>query len=234
MRWIGSDMGLVLQAHSHLQYKMSVLSKLFTPSGKKFYDLFEQVTTNLTRLSAVFQESFSIEERVKRKNVLDKIESLEQRNDEATHRLFVELSRNYITPFDREDIHFMASSLDDIADYMWGTAKQMYYFDISPGNETSQRVAETVILYTQKLAEAIKGLRNQRELNAMIAILKEMRTLTSKVDDEINNAQFSLLNTEMDIVEQIKLTDHYAMLQKLNDKCSEVINVLEGIVIKYG
>lgn len=226
-------MGLALhRAYSYLY--MSVLSKLFTPSGKKFYDLFEQVTTNLTKMSTIFRESISIEERVRRKSVLDKIEGLEQRNDEATHRLFVELSRNYITPFDREDIHFIVSSLDDIADYVWGTAKQMYYFDVAANNEASIEVAETLVLYVQRLAEAIKGLRNQRELKAMIAILKDMRELTGKMDNIVNEAQFELLDDRQDVLEMIKMIDHFAMLQKLSDKCGDVINVLEGMVIKYG
>lgn len=213
---------------------MSVLSKLFTPSGKKFYDLFEQVTLNLDKMAKVFQECVSIEDRRARKPVLDRVEGFEQRNDDATHRLFVELGRNYITPFDREDIHFMASSLDDIADYMWGTAKQMYYFDVEANSKGTQEVAATLTEYIQKLNEAIKGLRNQRDLKAMINILEQMRKLTSRSDKAIVQAQFDLVEEKTDAVEMIKLHDHYGMLQNLNNKCADVINVLEGMVIKYG
>lgn len=213
---------------------MSVLTKLFTPSGKKFYDLFEQVTFNLERLSVTFEESLGIDDRYKRKSILDKIESLEQKNDDSTHKLFVELGRNYITPFDREDIHFLASSLDDIADYTWGTAKQMYYFDVDNSSGWTLKVAQALRQYIAKLSEAIKGLRNQRDLKAMIDILSDMRATTSSVDTLITDAQFELLKKNENAVEMIKLHDHYDMLQNLNNKCSDVINVLEGMVIKYG
>lgn len=212
---------------------MSVLTKLFTPSGKKFYDLFEQVSGNLSQLSTTFSEYISIPERTKRKPLLDKIERLEQKNDEATHRLFVELSRNYITPFDREDIHYMASSLDDIADHIWGTSKQMYYFDIDINVIATKEVADNIILFVKKLSEAVAGLRNRRELSAMTSILEDMRKINSQLDNNITLARTAMFEDKAATVEMIKLSDHYGMLQNLVNKCGEVVNVLEAMIIKY-
>lgn len=212
---------------------MSVLTKLFTPSGKKFYDLFEIVTENLTQQAAVFAENIAATDRPKRKSLLDKIERLEQKNDDATHKLFVELSRNYITPFDREDIHAMASSLDDIADYIWGTAKQMYYFDIDIDVDITHNVADLIIDFVKKLSEVIKGLRNRRELGALVALLADMRKVTYATDDALTSARTQLFGNGVDPLNVIKLSDHYGMLQNLSNKCSDVVNVLEGMVIKY-
>lgn len=212
---------------------MSALSSIFTPSGKKFYDLFELVADNLKQQSTAFVENIGIEQRTARKSSLDKIERLENKNDEATHKLFVELGRNYITPFDREDIHQMASALDDIADYIWATAKQMYYFDINVKVAATKSIAKSFVSFIDKLSEAVRGLRNRRDLTAMIAILGEMRKITSDTDNKINDSRTSLFNDSKDPIEIIKLSDHYTMLQNLSNKCGDVTNVLEAMIIKY-
>lgn len=213
---------------------MSAISKLFTPSGNKFYTLFEDVDKNLKKLGQLFFDFTSIENREEHKVILHKIELIEEANDALTHRLFVELGKNFITPFDREDIHYMASSLDDIADHVWGTTKQMYYFNIIPIDDTTKEIANDLVRFTELLSDAIKGLRNRRALSALSSILTEMRGVTSDGDNIIGMAIFNLFNEEQKPLEVVKLNDHYGMLQQLNNKCADVINVLEGIIIKYG
>jgi len=212
---------------------MSALTKIFTPSGKKFYDLFEQVADNLDEMASTFSEFIATKDRNQRKSVLNKIERLENKNDDATHKLFVELGRNFITPFDREDIHFIATSLDDVADNIWATAKQMYYFDIDHANTITGEVAENIVIFVGKLSETVRGLRNRSDLSKLIAITKDMRKVTSKMDDIISTALFDLFEHKGDPIAMIKLTDHFNMLQNMNNKCGEVINVLESMVIKY-
>ena len=200
---------------------------------KSFYDLFEQVADNLKLQSEAFVENIGLEQRSARKNSLDKIERLEHKNDEATHKLFVELGRNYITPFDREDIHQMATALDDVADYIWATAKQMYYFDIDVKVSATKEIAECIVSFVNKLSEAMRGLRNRRDLSAMIAILADMRKITSQTDDAINKSRTEVFEENTDPIEVIKLSDHYNMLQNLSNKCGDVTNVLEAMIIKY-
>ncbi|MCB0699072.1 MAG: DUF47 family protein [Chitinophagales bacterium] len=213
---------------------MNALDKLFTPSGNKFFSLFEEADDNLRKLGQLFFETMNTDDKDARKGLLDRIEKLEQENDALTHRLFVELGKNFITPFDREDIHYMASSLDDIADFVWGTAKQMYYFDIVPIDDTTKEIANDLVKFTELLSDAIKGLRNRRELTALNSILTEMRGVASDGDNVISMAIFNLFNEEQPPINVIKLSDHYDMLQQLNNKCTDIINVLEGIIIKYG
>ncbi len=212
---------------------MSVLSKLFTPAGKKFYELFEQVAGNLNDMAGLFSQHLRVDDRKTRKPLLDKIEMLEHKNDEVTHKLFVELGRNFITPFDREDIHFISSSLDDIADYMWGTAKQVYYFDINLQNAVSGEVAGRLVNFMQLLGETIQGLSDRKGLHSQVAILEQMRELTGTSDTIITKAITGLFDNETSTVDMIKLSDHYNMLLKLNNKCGDVINVLEAMIIKY-
>lgn len=212
---------------------MSVLTKLFSPSGRKFYLLFDEVALNLKKCAELFLQFTTEVNREERKDVLDKIKQLESENDSLTHRLFVELGKNFITPFDREDIHYMASALDDVADYLWGTSKQMYYFELNTSSNTIVAIADNLIRYSEDLDKAIRALQNRRELHLLTDILNDLRKITSDNDNYISTALFTLFNEEKDSLEVVKYNDHYTMLQELNDKCAEVINVLEGIIIKY-
>lgn len=212
---------------------MTTLTKLFTPGGKKFFDLFEQVADNLDEMSSVFIDFINTKDRKQRKTVLNKIERLENKNDDTTHKLFVELGRNFITPFDREDIHFIATALDDVADNIWATAKQMYYFDIDQVNTSTADVATNLVSFVKQLSQTVRGLENRKDINALITIMKGMRKVTSEMDAIISKALFDMFEQKENPIEMIKLSDHYNMLQNLTNKCGDVTNVLESMVIKY-
>ncbi len=92
--------------------------KFFLPKDRIFYGLFEEVAATLVQMGGVFKTALQEQDLTKRDNILKSLENWEHKNDEITHRIFIELGRNFITPFDREDIHYLATSLDDIADYI--------------------------------------------------------------------------------------------------------------------
>ena len=91
--------------------------KIFMPKNRIFYELFEKVADNVSKMGSQLKDVVAEPDFDKRAALITQIEDLEHANDELTHNLFTELGRNFITPFDREDIHYLATSLDDIADY---------------------------------------------------------------------------------------------------------------------
>ena len=98
--------------------------KIFLPKNRIFYELFEKVADNVqtmgsTLKAVVFEPDFD-----KRASLITQLEDLEHANDELTHNIFTELGSNFITPFDREDIHYLATSLDDIADYIYAAGEK--------------------------------------------------------------------------------------------------------------
>ena len=214
---------------------MVSLKKLFATSGKKFYAHFLEVANNLEQIADVFLKYVQETDRVNKKRILDEIEAIENRNDTVTHKLFVELGRNYITPFDREDIHSLASSLDDIADNIWGTSKQMYYYHIDYDSNEVDEFANQLKMFSVHLRTALTGLQNRSKLSELMEMLNNMRSVSSKCDDLVSNLLFSLFDegNDKEAVDVIKLTDHYNMLQVVCNKCGEAINVLENVVIKY-
>ena len=190
---------------------MAGLKELFVPGGKKFYDLFEQVTENIMRVQQEFATYLQAPEKQQRKKIPDHIEFLESKNDDTTHLLFVELGRNFITPFDREDIHYMASTFDDIVDNVWGTTKQLFYFDIQPTEATIQ-VGLKMNEFATLLNKVMTMLRKRQSMNEATAELEQMRAITVECDKIVNTATFAVADAVKDPVETIKITDHYTRL----------------------
>ena len=103
---------------------------LFMPKNKVFYELFEGVAEKVLEMAVKLKEMVSEPDRNIRASILAQIEDLEHKNDENTHRIFTELGRNFITPFDREDIHYLATALDDICDYIYASAKKINFYNV--------------------------------------------------------------------------------------------------------
>ena len=99
------------------------IMKIFLPKDRVFFQLFEDVADHVHQMGGKLKEMVNEPDADIRANILAQIENLEHKNDDLTHNIFTELGRNFITPFDREDIHYLATSLDDIADYIYASAK---------------------------------------------------------------------------------------------------------------
>ena len=114
------------------------IMKIFQPKDRVFYSLFEEVVNTVSEMSDMLKRLIFETERDKRFAILSEIENLEHKNDDTTHRIYTELGRTFITPFDREDIHFLATALDDVADYIYASGKRMAFYNISNDDEGQQ------------------------------------------------------------------------------------------------
>src|SRR5947208_8919502 len=105
------------------------IMKIFQPKDRIFFTLFEEVVGTVGEMSELLKKLIIQTEKDKRFAILNEIENAEHKNDDTTHRIYTELGRTFITPFDREDIHFLATALDDVADYIYASAKRMAYYN---------------------------------------------------------------------------------------------------------
>ena len=105
------------------------LFKMFAPKSDDFFDSFAQSTRNLVAMSQKFKELLDAKEG-EREGIVREIHDLEHVGDQITHNLFIQLSENFITPFDREDIHYLSTSLDDVADFINGTASRISLYQL--------------------------------------------------------------------------------------------------------
>ena len=208
----------------------SILSRFF-PSGRKFYDLFEQVSGNLVIMGELFQQY--MKEPAKRKEALGRLEELEQANNILTHKLFTELGRNFITPFDREDIHYLATALDEIADNIWNTAKRVADYNVRGTNEVMSDFADINYRLMRELGRAVSALHDVKHPTPIATSCVRIAQMAQECDALLDNAAVTLFATTTDATEVVKLVDVYELLQVIADKCGEAANAIESVMVKY-
>ncbi|RYD57683.1 MAG: DUF47 domain-containing protein [Sphingobacteriales bacterium] len=207
--------------------------KMFMPKDKVFYSLFEQVSENLAQMSDIFSKAV-IETDISKRSVLMKsLEEWEHKNDEVTHRIFIELGSNFITPFDREDIHYLATSLDDIADYMWGAAKRLNNYSIDVIDDTTKAFADIISRSVKALNKGVHQLRDMKDLRSITEACVLINSLENEADDLLDKGMIGLFDANTNPIELIKMKDIYQMLEVVTDKCEDAANVIESIIIKY-
>ncbi|MDI1321886.1 MAG: DUF47 family protein [Algoriphagus sp.] len=207
--------------------------KLFTPQDRVFYNLFEEVADNICEMSKVFRNALYEKDDTTKDKMLITLEALENKNDQATHRLFVELGQNFITPFDREDIHYLATSLDDVADFIWASAKSIVNYDINEVNDTMRAFSDVILGSTGSLRVAIKGLRNMKDLKSITDACAKVNIFEHEAELILDNALKDLFLNETNAIELIKRKDLYQDMKLVIDKCEDAAGVIESIIIKY-
>jgi predicted phosphate transport protein (TIGR00153 family) len=169
----------------------------------------------------------------KRASILAQIENMEHKNDDMTHNIFTELGRNFITPFDREDIHQLASALDDVADYIYASAKKINFYKINPNDTGIHKLTELILQGSIEIKKAVHGLRDMKNLREMTEALVKINSIENQADDVFDMSIEMLFNNENDFKEVIKKREIYQVLEIATDKCEDAANVIESIIIKY-
>jgi predicted phosphate transport protein (TIGR00153 family) len=208
--------------------------KIFMPKDRVFYSLFEEVTGNLKLMSAAFTRALNSPDRNERDRLLRSLEDLEHKNDQVTHQIFIELGRNFITPFDREDIHTLTTSLDDVADYMWGSAKRILNYQIEEIDETMREFTQVIDQCIEALHRAVHELRDMKDIHKITDACVAINKLENDADDIFDKATVVLFTSpNLSAVELIKRKDLYQEMEIVTDKCEDAANVVESIIIKY-
>jgi hypothetical protein len=207
--------------------------KIFLPKDRIFYTLFESVVDTVHKMSTILQEMVYESDEDKRASILSQIENLEHKNDDMTHNIFTELGRNFITPFDREDIHQLATALDDIADYIYASAKKINFYKINPNDTGIHKMTELIVQGSIEIKKAVHGLRDMKNLREMTEALVKINSIENQADDIFDMSIEMLFNNENDFKEVIKKREIYQVLEIATDKCEDAANVIESIIIKY-
>ncbi len=207
--------------------------KIFMPKNKIFYDLFEKVVDNVAKMGSLLRDVVAEPDFDKRASLIVKIEDLEHANDELTHNLFTELGRNFITPFDREDIHYLATSLDDVADYIYAAAKKINFYRVNPNDTGMHKFSELIEQGADQLKIAVCELRDMKNMRNITEALVKINSIENQADDVFDFSIEKLFDTEPDAKEVIKKRDIYQVMEIVTDKCEDASNVIESIIIKY-
>src|ERR1700760_2643126 len=211
----------------------NAIVQFFMPRDKVFYSLFEEVADSVARMGGLLKEVVSEPDYDKRAALISQLEDQEHVNDDLTHKIFTELGRNFITPFDREDIHYLASALDDICDYIYATAKKINFYKVNPNDTGIQKMADLIEQATEQVRIAVKELRNMRDMRKITDALVKVNSIENQADDVFDMSIDRLFEIEPDAKEVIKKREIYQVMETVTDKCEDVGNVIESIIIKY-
>jgi len=212
---------------------LNAFLKIFMPKNRVFFELFEQVADNVATMGSIMKQVVAEIDFDKRAVLIKMIEDLEHANDELTHSIFTELGRNFITPFDREDIHYLATSLDDIADYIYASAKKINFYRVNPNDMGMQKMAELIEQGAHQIRIAVKELRDMKNMRNITEALVKINSIENQADDVFDMSIERLFDTEPDAKEVIKKREIYQVMEIVTDKCEDASNVIESIIIKY-
>ena len=204
--------------------------KAFQPKDKVFFVLFEKVANNLVEMSEYFHngiKNFNFDD----DSLLKKIHDLEHHNDDLTHQIYVELGKNFITPFDREDIHSLATSLDDIADYIYASTRYIFLMK-SPQNKAYEEFSLLINKACIEIKNAIENLKDFKNLEAVKEACIKINSIENIADDVQSAALIKLFETN-DPINIIKVQQVLDYLEEVTDKAEDVASVMNSIIIKY-
>jgi uncharacterized protein len=197
------------------------------PRETKFFDLFAELSTSLTEgaklLRSILRDARDLPQRVQQ------MQDIEHRGDRATHAIILKLNQTFITPFDREDIHRLTSSLDDVLDFMNAAATRLVMYKITEPPSVSAELAGIIVSQCEELARGVSLLEKNGSVMKHCA---EVNRLEDEADDVSRKAIAELFEHEKDPIQLIKLKELYEVLENATDKAEDAANVLEAIVLK--
>jgi len=208
--------------------------KYFLPKDKVFYTLFETASDNIELLARKFILVVQESDFNKRAILIKEMEDIEHKNDEISHQIFIELGKNFITPFDREDIHSLASALDDIADYIYGAGKKINFYRIDPLQDDGiQKSANAILEAVLAVKSAVAEIRNLKNTHKIVEFIIKINNIENQSDEIFDSCIEKLFDSDVDAKELIKRRELYQELELITDKCEDAGNVIESIIVKY-
>jgi len=161
---------------------------------------------------------------------LKALNELEHQCDALVHKVSLQLARSFVTPIDREDIHALSAYLDDILDYIQASAVKMATYQVHKPTEPAFELARLIREVTVVLEKAVEKLVQLQDISEQ---RREVKRIEKQADRVHRGAVAELFRNEKDAIELIKWKEIYKSLETVTDKCEDVMDVLEGIVIKY-
>jgi predicted phosphate transport protein (TIGR00153 family) len=202
------------------------------PKDKKFFPLFEEASSNLIEIATNLHEAVNLP--LKEREVLfQKIDALEQKGEDITRQTNLELSRNFITPFDREDIHSLITSIDNVADNLHGAASRMKLYQVDKITKSIRKLTEINLEACQNIDVAVRELRDLKKIKNITDACVRINKLENKSDNVYDKAVLDLFENETDAKNIIKYKEVLSVLETAADKCKSVASVLESISVKH-
>jgi predicted phosphate transport protein (TIGR00153 family) len=202
----------------------------FFPRDERFFDLFEsaaeKIEEGVNALLDLLDDYTNIPEKVKN------IKDLEHEADEITHQTIDKLNRTFITPIDREDIHELITKMDDIIDFIEAVSQRLWLYRLQKPTPEIKELVLVLQKAIKMVKQTIKNLRNMKNPQIILNSCIEVNTIENEGDQVLRNAMTSLFDNVPDPINVIKLKEIYEIIEMAIDRCEDVANIIEGVVLK--
>ena len=199
----------------------------FLPKDEGFFVLFDQLSSRLRTSAAILRELFAEPHRLE--ELAAKIKAEEHAADALTYDIMQRIDRSFVTPLDREDIHLLASRLDNVVDLIDGTARRVQMFQVTDRREQALELIDVLVECAEVIAVGVKDIRTPAAVHKSARKVKE---LEEKADALYAKAIAALFSGAPDPLTVIKWKEIYDNLEHAVDECEDVANVLESISLK--
>jgi uncharacterized protein len=211
------------------------LLQFFVPKDKTFFPLFSKASSDLLKLSENLHEAVNISksEKGSRDDFYTKVEQLVNDIDITTQKMNVELSKNFITPFDREDIHALITSINEVANNIYTASNRMNLYNVGKISKSIRKLTEINLEACGLIESAVAELKDLKNLENINVAIKRINKLQSKADVVFDKAVADLFENETDAINIIKYKEVLYALHKATEKCKVVSSTLEAISVKH-
>jgi uncharacterized protein len=202
------------------------------PKDTSFFDLFDQLAGKVLDAARALEQMLEQWDRLEVR--VREMKDLEHECDAITHRTFDKLNLTFITPLEREDIHELASRLDDIVDHIDSTASRLVIYGVKKPTDEAKLLAQVLTRTCIEVQKAVAGLRNLKDPALLSRISVEINRLENESDDILRLALKRLFERQNgDVLEVIKLKEIYEKLESAVDRCEDVANVIQAVVLRH-
>jgi predicted phosphate transport protein (TIGR00153 family) len=201
------------------------------PKDTSFFDLFDQLAAKVLDAARALEEMLQRWDRLEER--AHAVKDIEHECDAITHRTFDKLNSTFITPLEREDIHQLASRLDDIVDHIDSTASRLVIYGVKKPTDEAKLLAQVLTRTCVEVQRAVSGLRNLKDPALLSRTSVEINRLENESDDILRLALKRLFERQNDVLEVIKLKEIYEKLESAVDRCEDVANVIQAVVLRH-
>jgi uncharacterized protein len=199
------------------------------PRETKFFDMFTEIASNVVEGAQVLSDLLHNYDYEHLPAAVQKIKEIEHRGDDMTHRVLIKLNQTFITPFDREDIHLLASSLDDVLDFINGASDRLLTYKITQPSPSAKVLAGIILKQAEELKKAVSLLNKNHHL---LEHCVEVNRLENEADQVSREAIGRLFDGGYDPITLIKLKELLEILEDASDRAEDAADVLESVVLK--
>lgn len=198
------------------------------PRETKFFDMFAEMAKNLIEGATALRDLLKDFQNVSAG--VQKVKDFEHRGDDLTHAVLIKLNQTFITPFDREDIHRLASSIDDVLDFVNSASDRLLMYKIKSVPRAAIELADVIVRQSDEISKAVHLL--EKSPQKVLEFCVEVNRLENEADTIARDAIGKLFDSETDPIQLIKIKELLEVLETATDKAEDAANVLETVILK--